>query len=147
MKDEVVKAGAEAIKKKKKKYDFKRAGVVILFSVIHIYWAKGEWWLSGDCSTSVAQQMNEDANGGRGKLKPLVTLSTPQRPWCRTLSFTTSRTQSFCLSVPLACVTSRPSTFSSRQTLDSLCRGEPMTRDRCALLGESSLISCRSTNY
>lgn len=38
MKDKVVKAGAEAIKKKKKKkYDCKRAGVVILFPVIHIY--------------------------------------------------------------------------------------------------------------
>lgn len=35
MKDKVVKAGAEAIKKKK--YDCKRAGVVILFPVIHIY--------------------------------------------------------------------------------------------------------------
>lgn len=34
MKDKVVKAGAEAIKKT---YDFKRAGVVILFPVIHIY--------------------------------------------------------------------------------------------------------------
>lgn len=37
MKDRVVKAGAEAIKEKKKKYDCKRAGVVILFPVIHIY--------------------------------------------------------------------------------------------------------------
>lgn len=122
-------------KKKKKKYDCKRAGVVILFLVIHIYWAKGEWWLSGDCSTSAALQMNEDANGGRGKLKSLVTLSTPQRPWCGTLSLSTSRTQPLCLSVPLARITSRPSTFSSRQTLDSLCRAEPMTTDRCALLG------------
>lgn len=34
MKGKVVKAGAEAIKTK---YDFKRAGVVILFPVIHIY--------------------------------------------------------------------------------------------------------------
>lgn len=41
------------LKKKKKKYDCKRAGVVILFPVIHIYWAKGERWLSGDCCTSV----------------------------------------------------------------------------------------------
>lgn len=129
------------------KRDFKSAGVVILFPVIHIYWAKGEWWLSGDCSTSVAQQMNEDANRGRGKLKPLVTLSTPQRPWCRTLSLSTSRTQPLCLSVPLASITSRPSTFSSRQTPDALCWAEPMRRDRCALLRESSLISCLSTTY
>lgn len=122
MKDKVVKAWAEAIKRK---YDCKRAGVVILFPVIHIYWAKGEWWLSGDCSTSVALQMNEDANGGRGKLKPLVTLSTPRRPWCRTLSLSTSRTQPLCLSIPSARAASRPSTFSSRQTLDSLCCVEP----------------------
>lgn len=29
------------------KYDLKRADVVISFSVIHIYWANAEWWLSG----------------------------------------------------------------------------------------------------
>lgn len=79
---------------------------MILFPVIHIYWANGEWWLSGDCSTSVALQMNEDANGRKGKLKPLVTLSTPQRPWCRTLSLSISRTQPLYLSIPLACITS-----------------------------------------
>lgn len=75
------------LKKKKKKYDCKRAGVVILFPVIHIYWAKGERWLSGDCCTSVgpADEWRCKWRSEGGKLKPSVTLSTPRRPWCRTL--------------------------------------------------------------
>lgn len=68
----------------------KRAAVVILLPVIHMYWAKREWWLSGDYSSSVPLQMNEFANAGRGKLKPLMALSTPQRPRHRMLNLSTS---------------------------------------------------------
>lgn len=89
MKDKVVRA-FEPRRLEEKSMTAKEP-VVILYPVIHIYWAKAEWWLNGDCSTSAALQMNEDANGGRGKLKPLVTLSAPQR--CRTLSLSTSRTR------------------------------------------------------
>ncbi len=145
MKDKVVKAGAEAIKIK---YDCKRAAVVILFPVIHIYWAKGEWWLSGDCTTSVALQMNEDARKREGEVKAFRdTKHTPEAPGAECSASAHQGHSPLRLSVPSACITSRPSTFSSRQTLDSLCCAAPMTRDRCALLRESTLISYCSTNY
>lgn len=120
------------LRRLKKTYDFKRAGVGILFPVIHMYRANGEWWLSGDCSPSVALQMNEDANGRRAKLKPLVILSTPSRLWCRTLSLSTSRTQPLCLSIPLACITSASiHIFIQTNTWLSMLRWANDSRQMC----------------
>lgn len=131
VKDKAVSGAAEAIKMKVWLKKEPMLWSPFLWS-IYIEQTPSDGWAEPEHLRG--QAMNEDANGRKKKLKPLVTLSTPRGPWCRTLSLRTSRTQPLHLSSPSAHITSRPSTFSSRQTFDSLCRTEEMTTDRCALL-------------
>lgn len=110
MKDKVVKAWAETIKKSV------AANELLLWSCflwsIYIEQRESDGWV-GTAAPQWPPQMNEDANGGRGgKLKPLVSLSAPLRLRCGTLSLSTSRTRLLCLHVPLACIATRPFTFS-----------------------------------
>lgn len=114
---------------------------------IYIEQRESDGWVGTAAPQWPCRWMKMQMAGGRGEVKAFSDAKHTPEALVQNASASAHQGRSPPPTQPTARITSRPSTFSSRQTLDSFCRAEPTTRDRCALLRESSLISCRSANY